>query len=93
MDSYVETNAEGLATTFVGPDATELFRAMALRGALGMWATHKIIPTRGVTITRMLKMTSEITQKPYKRGEARAAARDLTTWIDAMKAAMPIVRG
>jgi hypothetical protein len=89
MESYIDTSPG--ATTFVGPDATELFRVMTLRGALDLYTKTKIVPTRHLTISKMLVMASNVTHKPYKRGDAAKAASDLTDWIEAMKAAMPIV--
>jgi hypothetical protein len=91
-ESYVGVNAKGNTTSFVGPDATELFRVMTLRGALDLYAKCKIVPSRRVTISRMLTMASDVTHKPYKRGDAVTASADLSAWIDAMKSSMPVVR-
>jgi hypothetical protein len=77
-------------TTFSGPDATNLFRAMTLKSALGLYAKCGMIPTRGVTITKMLAMATEYTGKKYKRGDAEKAAEDVRQWCEAMKAALPI---
>lgn len=77
-------------TMFVGPDATNLFRAMTLASSLGLYAKCGIIPTRGVTISKMLAMASQYTGKKYKRGDAAKAQSDVKIWCDAMKAALPI---
>lgn len=86
--SHVNVGSGG--TSFVGPDAVNLFRAATLKGALKMYAACKIVPTRGVTATSMLKMATPYTGKTYKRGEHAKAAEDMTAWIETMKAALPI---
>ena len=80
------------STTFVGPDAIKLYRAVTLKHSIKMWVDHGIIPTRGVTITHMMKLATGYTGITYKRGPAGAAMaiEDLDKWINAMKAAIPI---
>ena len=87
-ESHITVSTGG--TMFVGPDAVALFRAAALASSLGLYAKCGMIPTRGVTITRMLAMATDITKKKYKRGEAAKAQADIKIWCDAMKAALPI---
>lgn len=82
---------QGGATTFVGHDAIALYRAAALASALGLYASCGMIPTRGVTISKMLAMASDITGKKYKRGDALKAKADVTTWVRELKAALPVV--
>lgn len=89
MNSQITIGKGG--TVFEGPDATALFRAMTLKGALGLYAKHGIIPTRGVTITRMLAIATEYTGKKYRRGEAAKAAADVEVWCNTMRAALPII--
>ena len=89
-ESYV-SHRDGVATTYVGPDATNLFRAKALRIGLKGWVKFKMIPTRGVTITKMLKMVTEYTGKKYTPKQAEQAMSDLSIWIDTMVTAMPFV--
>ena len=81
---------KGGGTTFAGPDAVNLFRAITLKSALSMYAACGMIPTRGVTATVMLKIAKEYTGKTYKRGEHAKAALDVSVWIETMKAAMPV---
>ncbi len=90
--SHVEIDAQGRATSFVGPDATKLAAAIILRSAIKLWAKSGIIPTRGVTISKMLSLASNYTGKTYRAGKAGAAKAqsDLTIWIDAMQAAIPV---
>lgn len=78
------------ATTYTG-DAIPLFQAVTLKGALKLYAKCGMIPTRGMTITKMLKLASSITGKPYKRGDAMKAHDDMSTWIDAARTAMPVI--
>lgn len=78
-------------TSFVGPDATNLFRAMTLKSALGL-LSHGISPTRGLTMTKALKMVEYYSGQKYKRTEVARAIADLTTWIETMKSAIPIER-
>lgn len=87
--SFVQTHAGGGAS-FVGPDAVNLYRAITLRSALSLFAKTGMVPTRGVTATSMLAMASEYTGKKYKRGQHQQAANDMVTWIETMKAALPI---
>lgn len=77
-------------TIFTG-DAINLFQAVTLKGALKLYAKCGMIPTRGMTITKMLKLASSITDKTYKRGDAMQAHDDLVIWIDAARASMPII--
>lgn len=87
-DSYINTK-NGQCTTFVGSDAVNYVRAEFLSSSLKLWAATKIIPTRGVTITKMLAMATGYTGKTYKRSEAIQAATDVKKWADKMKAALP----
>lgn len=90
-DSHIAVHKTG-GMTFSGEDATNLFRAMTLASSLGLYAKCGMIPTRGVTITKMLGMATEYTGKKYKRGEALRAQEDVRLWCEAMKAALPIVK-
>jgi hypothetical protein len=89
-ESYVVVT-NGIGTTYSGPDATNLYRAIALRASINLYLKTGMIPTRGITITRMLQLAKTYTGKTYKRGQGGVAVADLITWIDAMKAAIPII--
>lgn len=89
QQSYVEVTPA--ATTYSGPDAVEFFRVKVLKSSIGLYRKTKIIPTRGVTITMMLAMATQITGKAYKgKTKCEAAEADLATWIDTMRAALPV---
>ena len=87
MDSSIKVSQA--ATTFVGPDATELFRAVTIRSALRL-LMNGITPRRGVTLTKTLKLVEKYTGRSYKRTEAAQALDDLKVWIETMKSAIPV---
>lgn len=91
MESYVGIRKQG-AVSYVGPDATFLARAVLLRGSLRLYAKHGIVPTRGVTLTKMLSIAKEFTGKNYRssRAQAQQASEDVSVWVENMKCAMPI---
>lgn len=88
-DSHITIHKTG-GTSFVGPDATNLMRAIKLASALRLYARSGMIPTRGVTITVMFKIAKEYTGKDYKRGQALLAYEDVRIWVETMKAAIPV---
>ena len=83
---------EGGGVTFIGQDAVRLYKAMALVSALELYARSEIIPTRGMTITRLMAIASSVSGKKYGRGQALIAAEDVQVWIEVMKSAMPVSR-
>jgi hypothetical protein len=91
-DSSIIRHNDG-AVTFAGSDAVHLYRATVLVHSLRGYAKLGMLPTRGVTITKMLAMASSYTGKKYKRGAALEAAADVDLWCKAMQAALPIVSG
>lgn len=90
-ESYVAVNQDGRPTAFVGPDAVNLFRAKTLASALRMYAKTGMLPTRGVSPTKMLQLARQYTGKEYRRGQHMLAANDIQVWIDTMTAALPVV--
>ncbi len=90
-DSHIVVGKSG-ATSFNGPDAVDLFRLITLRQGINMHKRFGMIPTRGVTITRMLEMVTAFSGKPYKgKTKHDAALADLDARIAALKASMPVV--
>lgn len=89
-DSHIVVGKSG-ATSFNGSDAVDLYRLMVLRQSIHMHQRFGMIPTRGVTITRMLGMVTAFSGKPYKgKTKHDAALSDLDARIAALKASMPI---
>lgn len=88
--SHVEVHAGG-GTSFVGPDAVRLYGAITLKVALSSYIKFKMRMNRQLTPTAMLQSATAVTGKTYKRGQYQAAHDDLVTWIETMKAAMPVV--
>lgn len=78
-------------TMVTGQDGMRFVRAVTLWTSLECYVSSKgkIIPTRGMTITRMLAIATEFTGKKYKRSEAKQAAADVKVWADEMRAALP----
>ena len=89
-DSYIQHTSSGVL--FSGPDAVRLQHAITLRSAIKMYVASggQIIPTRGMGITKMLKLAGGVTGKTYKRSQATQAQDDLHIWIETMKSALPI---
>lgn len=73
---------------FAGAAAVDVFRAITLKSALKMTKVG-LIPTRGFTLTKGLKMATQYTGKPYKRTQLDAALVDLQAVIDSARAAIP----
>ena len=92
MNSELIVNGSGRVVCYVGPDATNLFRARTLKGSLTLWRRTKMIPTRGVTITKMLEMAKAYTGKAYTRKQVEQAEADIQVWIDTMTAALPVTQ-
>ena len=90
MDSFISHSPSG--TTFFGSDAIRLQQAITLLSAIKMYVVSggQIIPTRGMGITKMLKLAGGVTGKTYKRSQIADAQLDLHIWIETMKSALPI---
>lgn len=86
----IYSKSRGEATSYVGRDATELYRVNMIKTCIKMYMKTKIIPTRGVTITKLLKMATTYTGRKYKRSEAAYAVEDLHNWVLTMVSALPI---
>lgn len=88
MDSKIVVR-KGVAVSYCGPDATELFRAKVLRSAIEM-GVKGIRATRGFSLTKGLAMCERYTGRKYKRTESGQAIADLTIWIETMHSAIPV---
>ena len=90
-DSYIEySKGRGEATSYVGSDATQLFRVNMLKSSIKLWMKTGMMPTRGIGIRKMLKMAEQYTGRKYKTSEAAYAVEDLHNWVTCMVSALPI---
>ncbi len=90
MDSEIHTR-DGQVVAYIGSDATELFRVKLIKSAILLHGKTGMIPTRGITITKLFAMAQKYTGKKYKRGEHDLAVKDLAIWINTMTSALPII--
>lgn len=84
MSNAIEYNTQGNAISFNG-EGVNVFRAALLASSIGLYSKTKIIPTRGVTITKMLKMAEGYTGRLYKRTQLDMCIADLNTWVQRRK--------
>jgi hypothetical protein len=90
-DSHiVYSRGRGEATSYVGRDATELYRVNMLKISIRLWVKTGLKPTRGVSIKKMLAMAERYTGRKYKTSEASQAVDDLHNWVTCMVSALPI---
>lgn len=80
---------KGGGSSWVGPDAIKLMKAITLRGELKLFRETGIRPTRGVGPTQMLLLAGEFSGKADKRGQLQQAEADVHKWIETMRAAIP----
>lgn len=90
-DSYIEVGGENAPTVWAGPDATRLFAAIALATALDLYARRRLLVNRNYTPTKMLAAAGRLCGKTYRRGQHAEAWLDVRQWVNAMKAAMPVL--
>lgn len=89
-DSHIVIGKNG-GMSFNGPDAVDLFRLVTIKHSIKMHRDLGMIPTRGMTITRLLAIVSGYTGKAYKgKNKHNDAMADLEARIAALKASMPI---
>ena len=70
------------ATVYSGERATRMLQGRVLASSLRLYVKTGMIPSRGVTITYMLKLAEQITGQKLKRGEALKAAEAVQAWAD-----------
>ncbi len=58
--------------------------------ALYQISEGRIIPSRGVTLKKMLDMATVYTGQVYKRTEIDKAKQNLNVWLETMKSAIPV---
>jgi hypothetical protein len=86
-DSRIVAGPGGIL--FAGRDATEFYRVVVLRSAIGLLEMG-IRPRRGYTMKMALAACERYTGRKYKRTEAARAQADLTVWIETMHSALPV---
>lgn len=82
----------GHVCSFTG-DAVLIYRTALLSSSIKLYHTTggRIIPTRGMGITKMLKLAEEILGKKYKRTELEKCIAHLDIWVQEAKALVNIV--
>lgn len=86
----IYSRSRGEATSYIGRDATQLFRVNMLKSSIKLWMKTGMMPTRGIGIQKMLKMAEMYTGRKYKKSEAAYAVEDLHNWVTVMVSALPI---
>lgn len=71
-------------TLFTGR-GIDVCQAAVLKGAIGLWASHKIKANRGFQIKAAMALASQITGKTFKSKDYVGAQRELGRWIEAEK--------
>lgn len=79
MDGIKTFGNDGVSIS--GNEAVNFYRALVLKGAIGL-LQKGITPTRGLTMTKALKLATGYTGKAYKRTQSDLAVLELQTWID-----------
>lgn len=75
-NSEIRLDAAGRVTPYVGEDAVNLFRAKTLVASLRLYARTGIVPTRGVTATRLLDFATGFHQEGLQaRGPSQGSRR------------------
>ena len=70
-----------MTMTFTGTAGVNTYRVATLAKMIKLHRDTGMIPTRGVTITKMFKIAQEYTGKAYKRGAHDQAIADLQEWL------------
>jgi len=89
--SYLQIDGSGNITSYVGPEATEAFRAITIAHALRLYAKSGMKVNRAYTPKRMMQVASAMTGHSYKARDYVGAADDLQSWANAIKASLPVV--
>lgn len=77
-------------TTFAGPDAVAVYRAIAISSALRLYARTGIKANRAYTPTAMLRVASEYLGHPFKRGQYAEASEALREWAQKAREGMDV---
>lgn len=77
-------------TTFAGPDAVAVYRAITISSALRLYAHTGIKANRAYTPSAMLEVAAEITGKHFKRGQYAEASQALREWARKAREGMDV---
>ena len=67
-------------TTFAGPEAVSVFRALTVASALKLYARTGMKANRAYTPAKMMRVAREITGKNFKARDYLLAAEALREW-------------
>ena len=70
-----------MSMTFSGQAGVATFRAVAIKGALRLYMNTGMQANRAYTPKNMLAAATEITGKPFKRGQYQEAIAALDAWL------------
>lgn len=76
-------------TQFNGPDAVQVYRALAIASALRLYARTDMKANRAYTPSAMLAAAAQITGRAFKRGQYLEAADALKSWADNAASQLP----
>lgn len=86
-DSYIRHGNGG--SSFVGPAAVSVFRAIVLANGLRMYGRTGIKPNRMWSPSRMINAAEEITGKKFKKRDYEGAANAVDEWIKQVRPTIP----
>lgn len=89
-ESKILLDRNNQPASYIGPDATKFFSVRVLQGALKLWQQTGIIPTRRMTITKLLTLATAITNKPYRKTQTSLAIADLQLWLSVCLSSLPV---
>lgn len=72
-----------MSISFNGAAAVNVYRAAAIKAALGLYAKTGMQVNRAYTPSAMMRAAAEITGKKFKARDYAGAAAALSAWIDA----------
>lgn len=92
MSDQITVDKEGRPVAFAGAKAVNIFRCRLLASSIGLYQQTGMIPTRGVTITKMLALATAETGKKYRRNQLQEAIDDLRALEPARVAEVEVIQ-
>jgi hypothetical protein len=87
MTSVIRYSDSG--TSFVGPDAVQVFRCRAIASALRLYAATGMQANRAYTPKAMMAAATQITGVVFKARDYAGAAAALTSHADTLQSTIP----